>query len=415
MADGQGRLPQARQDLLTIYQAALAAVHGREAVSRDLRQHPLGRTPCRLVAIGKAAAAMTQGALDVLGDGIVEGLVITKYGHGDTALAERFTCLEAGHPVPDQASLEAGRALIEFITASPDDSDVLFLISGGSSALVEVLPQGMTLDDLAEVNQWLLGSGLAIAGMNRVRRALSCIKGGRLGGYLKGRTARQLLISDVPGDDPAVIGSGLLVPSRPLALPDDLPGWLRAYLQTDTEPTQDAAPPVETRIVACLADAKQAAAHRAATLAYATYIHDEFLAGDAEQVARTRVHELQDAAAGVHIWGGETTVTLPRRPGRGGRNQHLALVAALEMERRGLHDAVLLAVGTDGSDGPTEDAGALVDGDTCARGRLSGLDPGDHLARADAGTFLQESGDLVQTGPTGTNVMDLVLALKLGG
>lgn len=400
---------QARRDLLTIFQAGLDRVRGREAVAQHLR----GATqePTAVIAIGKAAESMCIGAQDELGANLVAGLIITKYDHGDPGrwAGTNVRLIESAHPVPDNNCLAAGRALLDFIAAQPQDRPLLFLISGGASSLVEVLRPGLTLDDLRQVNDWLLGSGLAIDQMNWVRQRLSCIKAGGLLSYVADRPCRLLLISDVPGDDPAVIGSGLMVPARPGVAGPELPCWLVDKL-VDLVPPQNSAVP-EPELVACLADALDAAEQKAVELGYVVSRHPEFLDGDAAEVAAALVQGMADATPGLHLWGGETTVRLPESPGRGGRNQQLALAAAVAMHGRG--DMLLLSGGTDGTDGPTEDAGGIVDGNTLTRVDSDAEDAGRYLAHADAGSFLEMSGDLINTGPTGTNVMDLVIGLKL--
>ena len=203
------------------------------------------------------------------------------------------------------------------------------------------------------------------------------------------------MISDVPGDDPRLIGSGLLHASP--EAPDDVPD-------------------VPFRIVASLGAACRAAAAAACTQGLKSRVVRARIDGDAAELGVRCIAALARQPAGVvQVRGGESTVRLPEHPGRGGRNQHLALAAALELERRGLHEAGLLAVGTDGIDGASSDAGALVDADTCRRGRDAGCDPDVSLARANSGTFLEAAGDLLHTGPTLTNVGDLVLGLRLGG
>lgn len=408
-----------RRHLQQVYAAALAAVDGRGCVRRALQQQPASG-PVYTVAIGKAAPAMLRGAVDTLGEALSGGLLITKHGHADgAALPDSVRLMEAGHPWPDQASLAAGEALLDFVRALPADARVLFLISGGSSSLVEVLPEDMALDELHKANDWLLGSGLDIHAVNQVRKALSCIKGGRLAQQLQGRAARVLLISDVPGDDPATIGSGLLVPEIPLAteapwnLSGGLPDWLEARLdQAPPAPEEDdpCFETVELEIVATLGDATAAAARQGRELGYNVYEHHPFIRGDALLLGRQLAAELLQGPKVLHVWGGETTVRLPNNPGRGGRNQHLALSAAVELDGR--KNVALLAAGTDGSDGPTQDAGALVDGATVRRGRMAGMNARRCLAAANAGSFLEASGDLIQTGPTGTNVMDLMLGLR---
>jgi hydroxypyruvate reductase len=225
-----------------------------------------------------------------------------------------------------------------------------------------------------------------------------------------------LAISDVPGDDPRAIGSGPLVADESLAKPlaSHLPDFVRAALDrapAAPAPGDGCFERVRFEIVARLDDAKRAAAEAAERRGYRIELMPEFIAGEAVEVGARLARRLLESQPGVvRVWGGETTVRLPPRPGRGGRNQSLALAAALELAGR--EDLFFLAAGTDGTDGPTQDAGALVDGGTVARGALHGLDARDALIRADAGTFLEASADLIHTGPTGTNVMDLILEVR---
>ncbi len=402
-----------RDNLLTLYAAALEAVEGRNCVRKYLQNNDLEEKPVVLLAIGKAAAAMAAGACDVLGERVSGGLVVTKEGHADIPLPECLTVLEAAHPVPDVRTLEAGQAVIELVSQLPQDCQLLVLTSGGASALVEALPDGIGLAELAELNRWLVGSGLSIIEMNRIRKSVSCLKGGKLAGLLKGQTATNLLISDVPGDDPAFIASGPFYRASSTPMNDKaLPDWVVAMQQQTaaiTNPTQSEQD-VPHHIVASNRIACEAAQACARQHDWPAVYHPELLEADAGAEAVSLVNMLDELPGGVHIWGGETTVQLPPEPGRGGRNQHLALVAARQLAGR--DDLWFLAAGTDGTDGPTADAGALVDGGTIARGEAEGLDISDCLARADAGAFLEASGDLVHTGPTGTNVMDLILAWK---
>ena len=405
----------ARTDLRAIFASALQAVNGRRCTAAFLSVHPPAR-PVFLVAMGKAAAAMASGALDIIGDRLGRALVVTKSGHLDSTIANdsRFTCLEAAHPVPDHRSLAAGEALLQFLGRAPDDAELLFLISGGASSLVEVLPVGVTLATLQKVNRWLLGSGLPISEVNRIRQALSCIKGGRLASLLGGRDARVLMISDVAGDDPAIIGSGLLYPAAgsPAAI-TGLPPWLEALLARygAARDAGAAGPgPVAHHLIARLDDALEAAADHARSLGYPSSIIPARLDGDAVAAGRAIIGYLADKPAGIYLWGGETTVKLSAHPGRGGRCQSLALAAAREMRHQ--EPLVMLAAGTDGTDGPGGVAGALVDPETVSRGNACGLDAQLCLDAADAGSFLAASGDLLVTGPTGTNVTDLVVALK---
>jgi hydroxypyruvate reductase len=274
----------------------------------------------------------------------------------------------------------------------------------------------MNADDLVRMNDWLLSSGMDIARMNRVRKTVSMIKGGRLANYLTGRPTVGLLISDVIGDDPAVIGSGLLAATAAdiMGLADiNLPGWFSALTElADPMPSASDAcfDNIQLHVIASLNKACAAAAAQADALGYDVFLHPDLFCCDAESTGRRLASTVIEGGPLLHVWGGETVVTLPEHPGRGGRNQHLALAAATKLQ--GHSDCLLLAAGTDGSDGPTPDAGALVDGGSLARGELDGLDARECLQAFDSGRFLEASGDLISTGPTGTNVMDIVLGLK---
>ncbi len=401
-----------RRDLLAIFAAALRAVNGARCTQHALAADaPVG--PVHLLAVGKAACAMATGAQTALGETIVDGLVVTKYGHG---AALPWPVLESGHPIPDAQSLTAGKAVVEFIAMVPPQDTILFLLSGGASSLIEQLPPAVSLGQLQALTNWLMGSGLDIESMNQLRKRVSLLKGGRMARLMAPRPVHCLMISDVPGDEPSSIASGPVVADaiadRPMAI--DLPVEIQAMV---------AAPPpapaiddscfatVRHKVIATRRDAMAAARLHAATLGYPVLLHDEFVAGDAVAVGAALAARLHAAAPNhVCVWSGETTVVLPDKPGRGGRNQNVALAAARALQGR--HDSVILAAGTDGSDGPTGDAGAVVDGETLRRGQQAGLDADDCLARADAGTFLAASSDLIDTGPTGTNVMDLMLGLR---
>jgi hydroxypyruvate reductase len=337
-------------------------------------------------AIGKAAAAMVLGAADALGARLARVLLVTKEGHvaEEVRRLEGIEVHESSHPLPDTRSLAAGTRLLAFVDEMPRSVQPLFLISGGASSLVEVLAPGVTLDELLRLNVEGLARALPIEMLNARRREVSLVKGGRLAERMRGRGALALFLSDVPGDDPAVIGSGLLGPA---GSPDD----------------------VERVIVASIDEARCAVRDRAAELVVDA--PPERFSARVERLAVQIAHETALGSAALHVWGGESVIELPEHPGRGGRNQHLALAAARLIAGR--DDVFLLAVGTDGTDGPTLDAGALVDGETCARVACAGVDVDEALRRADAGTALEAAGDLVHTGPTGTNVGDLVLGLKL--
>lgn len=374
---------QAAQQLLELYNFALNAVKGDHAVYNALMRQGTQES-CHIIAIGKAAEAMYQGVERYLDKDIKSALLISKYGYFSPELfADRkVTALEAAHPVPAESSLLAGQTLLHYLENLPAQEPLLLLISGGASSLCEVLDEGWTLDKLQTATQAKLAGGASITEINHMRKQLSKIKGGKLWQFISERPVACLLISDVQTDDPATIGSGLLFPVPPQ----------REFTWQIVASNQHMLSALQT-----------------ADLVPVT-IMPEFLEGDAEEEASNCVDFLKAQPDGIYIWGGETTVKLPENPGYGGRNQHFALAAAIALENN--PEITLLCAATDGTDGVTEDAGALVDGQTLARGRLENLDPVDCLKRADAGRFLAASGDLLHTGPTGTNVMDIVIALK---
>lgn len=410
------QIEHAREQALAIFEAGVARVKGFNAVADYLTHNPVAED-YHLISVGKAGSSMALGALSVLKNRIVSGLVITKHEHIEEELRdyEQLTCIESDHPVPGEASIRSGQALLDYIQQADSEAKFLVLISGGASSLMEVLATGMSLAKLAELNKVLLSIGYDITQMNQIRRAISHIKGGRMANYINGRETLALLISDVPGDNPAVIGSGPLSPVdediRDIQLPAEINKILQGVEFTPA-PAEELFDNLELHVIATLEDAKLAAASYADKLGLEVNIHSEFLEGDAEEKARELCEYLIHAAEpGVHIWGGETSLILPSDPGRGGRNQHLAAIAATQLIG---HDYIIfLAAGTDGTDGPTADAGGLVDATTVAKGAQQGCEISAYIEAADVGNFLDLSGDLVTTGPTGTNVMDLIIAIKL--
>ena len=374
-----------RRLLLELFDAALRAVNGREVVARALRGHG---GPVSVFAIGKAASAMALGAHEALGAAVEAMFVVTKDGHVDPALLrlERVTILESSHPVPDSRSLAAGAEFERRLAQLGAESRPVFLISGGSSSLIESLRAGCSLADLRDLNQCGLAAGLDIARLNTERAKLSRLKNGGVARLLGGRPATALFISDVPGDDPAVIGSGLL--GRDGGKDDDV---LRIVVTSVDHAVN--------RVIA-------AAQAQGLTLERRAGRFD----GPAAAVAWEFVEALRITAADGLVWGGESTVVLPPEPGRGGRNTHLALAAARLMHAE--ERLTILAAGTDGTDGPTLDAGAIVDAGTLERAELAGCDVERALRAFDSGTALECSEDLVHTGPTGTNVGDLLIGIK---
>ncbi|THH36252.1 DUF4147 domain-containing protein [Aliishimia ponticola] len=359
--------------MLSLWQAGVAAVRGAAAIRAALPD--LAEPPTRMIAVGKAACDMAAPVLDQWPD--LPALLVTKHGH-ETALPGAPRIIGAGHPIPDAASLDAGAALAEAVAAGAADDHLLMLVSGGASAVAELLPAGMTLDAWQAETEALVASGADIHAINQRRREVSQIKGGKLLAGFGGARVTTLAISDVEGDALNVIGSGIG------AAPEDAPFVFRA------------------QIVASNAIARAAA--EAAAGGQRIAANEECLYGDVTELAPALAKRLRGGAAGLYIFGGEPTVKLPDSPGRGGRNQLLALLLAREIAGRS--DIEILVAGTDGTDGPTQDAGAWVDGDTWEARAL------DYIGRADSGTFLAERNALITTGPTGTNVMDLMIARK---
>lgn len=359
---------------ISLWQAGVDAVGGYNATRDGLAG--VAR-PDRILAVGKAAADMACAALDRFGP--VPALVVTKDGHARN-LPQDVVVIEASHPVPDQRSLQAGAALRAATEQMARGSHLLLLVSGGASSLAEDLRPGISLTDLEQLNRRMLAQGLDIGAMNTRRQKLSRIKGGGLLGGFRGERVTVLAISDVPGDAIDVIGSGIG------ALP------VGHSVQADA------------RIIASNALARAAAAQaaQAANLQVqetAECLHDDYL-----QVAARLGPRLRSMPDGAMIFGGEPTVVLPKAPGRGGRNQALALALAREVS--GCGGLTIVVGGTDGTDGPTQAAGAVVTGKTWQPAAQ------DFLNRADSGTFLAQQNALLMTGPTGTNVMDLIVAIR---
>lgn len=368
-----------KQALLEIWQAAIDAVGGRAAVLNALDADD-DFAPDLIVAVGKAASGMCAGALERFPG--CPALVVTKYDHADAALraSPGVEIIESAHPIPDQHSLDAGRALLERVRAMPADSRLLVLVSGGASALAEALPEGMTLDDLRALTDDMIATGKTIGQINARRKQTSLIKGGKLIESFRGAEVRVYAISDVEGDGIETIGSGLGDCHR-------------------------ARVPARSAIVASNTIARVQAEGRARALGFEVALDEETLYGDVFELADKIGAFLREAGPGVYIWGGEPTVVLPRKPGRGGRNQSLAL--ALAEPVFGRDDIHILVAGTDGTDGPTDAAGGLVDGATWNDPEAAR----DALLRADAGAYLQSRNALFVTGPTNTNVMDLAIAI----
>ncbi|NQZ10578.1 MAG: DUF4147 domain-containing protein [Algicola sp.] len=381
----------AKAQLISLFDAAIKAVSGKQAVINALQ--PMSDfKPNQIVAVGKAASDMALGALQVVGP--VKTLVVTKYHHGAAELVLPYvTTLEAAHPIPDQNSLLAGQKLLETVNGLAKNDCLLLLVSGGASAVVECLPEDVSLEQWQTLTKDMIASGKTIAQINRKRKAVSLIKDGKLLQGFKGRQVLVLLISDVQGDDISTIGSGI--------------GDCKRVNAT-----------CETQLVATNQIARQAIvdtvnADSAERVGLEVIVNEESLYDDVYRVSKRIATLLLEGKKGLYIFGGEPTIKLPQNPGNGGRNQSLALALAGEIAGRGLivkPQITVLVAGTDGTDGPTNAAGAVVDGLTFNRFNGAQL----ALEQANAGEYLRQSESIFITGPTGTNVMDLVIGLVEG-
>lgn len=407
----------------TMIQAALAAADPYTCVLEHLRRQPIVGT-VGVLALGKAAGEMARAAEDVLDAQVVTGLVITKPGH---PTARRLPTVYGSHPVPDAGSIAAAEALLALVQRPlPPDLTWLVLLSGGGSALLTRPAEPLTLADLQATTRTLLACGAEISEINTLRKHLDTVKGGQLIDALGNRPVRLCVLSDVIGNALADIASGPLTPDPTTfadcaaildryalwaSVPPAVAAVIRAGLAGQRPDTPKPGDPRFEQVTACiLADvsiAVQGAAQAATDLGFTVQVAPHPLTGDVAAAAAQVVAALH--GPGCYLWGGETTVTLPPQPGHGGRNQQFALAAArLLAGRAHIH---LFTFATDGSDGPTDAAGASITGDTWSRALAHGLDPHRALARCDAYPLFAALGDLIRTGPTGTNVNDLTCAL----
>jgi len=397
----------ARELLVMLYDTALDAVDGRYLVNQWLRRAENKKAFTHCVAIGKASAAMLQGALDGV-PGLKSSLLICPPSKLTRQLKKNKNVISvaSSHPVPNERSIEAGQTLVKFLSDLNEDDELLFLISGGTSSLVEVLADNITLEQLQQINQYLLSSGKDIYQINAWRQQFSKIKGGGLLGSINASSVTQLLLSDVKNDRAEFIGSGLLFNSDILPETDEFLDSL-----CSPEKKETASVSVDTHIIGNIDLAKQAVYDAAKAEGLDSFIHEEFLEGDACDVADNLYKILRDAKPGIHIWGGETTVCLPDNPGVGGRNLMLALAFARQLvDTPDLH---LLSAGTDGADGNSNCAGAVVSSYTALKAGKMGFDMQREIDKANAGIVLMATDDLVQGGHSNTNVMDIIIAYKM--
>jgi glycerate 2-kinase len=408
------------RDLLeSLFKAAVAAADPERAIRGNLPERPSGRTI--VVGAGKAAAQMAR-AFEREWTGPVEGLVVTRYGHA--VPTERIEVVEASHPVPDEAGFLGARRMMSKVHGLSHDDLVVALISGGGSALLPAPAAGMSFEDEQAVNRALLASGAPISVMNVIRNELSAIKGGRLALLAAPARVATLIISDVPGDDPALVASGPTVPMpssrtearhlvalHDIALPLAAMELLASNNNPPPRPDDPRLAQNTVRLIASAAMSLEAAAAAARAHGVTAHILSDAIEGEARDVGKVIAGIAREVATRnrpfakpvVLLSGGETTVTL-RGKGKGGRNAEFLLAFALAIE--GLEGITALAADTDGIDGTEDNAGAIADGTTATRIRAAGLDPRAALAANDAYTAFSAIGDLVVTGPTGTNVND---------
>ncbi len=439
-----------RRHALEIMDAAISAVAPESAVKRNLRlkknilcagEHELDITRFRRIVVvgaGKASAAMARAVEHELGDRISDGLVVVKYGHSVDLKKVRIK--EAGHPVPDIEGLKGAEEVLSMLDGCGEGDLVISLISGGGSALLPMPANGISLEEKQKVSRILLACGADIHEMNAVRKHLSKTKGGLLARAAYPATVVNLMLSDVVGDDIDVIASGPFVPDRSTFadalkvierynIEQDMPEVVIKHLEMGTDGAIEETPglgdPVFDRVVnmviASNITACRAALEKAKDMGYNTLVLSSMIEGNTVDVAGVHVAIAREIirssmpveAPACIISGGETTVVV-RGDGLGGRNQEFALYSAGLIS--GLEDDVVIAsLGTDGTDGPTDAAGGIVDPLTESRGRKKGLDLNHYLDTNDSYHYLSTTGDLVKTGPTLTNVMDIHLVLVASG
>jgi hydroxypyruvate reductase len=434
-----------RKHALAIFRAVLDASDPVEAVLRHLRldgrtliagkrRYPLDRfRAIHVIGAGKASAAMARAVERLLGRSIAGGLINVKYGH--TAPLKRIALNECGHPLPDAAGVDGAARIARLAEAAGPADLVIALISGGGSALAPAPAPPITLEEKQATTKLLLACGASIHEINALRKHISVLKGGQLARLAAPAAVLCLMLSDVIGDDMDVIGSGPTAPDASTfasaraildkyGLLDRVPASVRERIEAGVKGAIPETPKpgdplfarVQNLVVGSNALAVEAAARKARALGYRALVLSSMIEGETRDVARVHAAIAKQIRAtgqplkppACVISGGETTVTL-RGDGLGGRNQEFALAAALDIAS--LPDVVVLSGGTDGTDGPTDAAGALATGTTLARAAAAGLDAPAALARNDSYRFFDPLGDLIKTGPTNTNVMDVRLVL----
>jgi hydroxypyruvate reductase len=416
-----------------LQRAALSAVDPQAAIHRHVcrtgnelvvadRRYDLNAYE-RVFAIGggKAAVSMAAAVVDILGERLTRGTVVTKYEHARDWSQPAFQVIEAGHPVPDEDSVRGAQAVAELAQRATEHDLVICLISGGGSALLTRPAEGLTLDDFQRLTGTLLRSGATINELNAVRKHCSGIKGGNLARLAAPAQLVTLILSDVVGDPLDVIASGPTVPDSTTVV--EAQEVLDRYGIEDSVPLLETPKPgdpiferVQNVIVGSNRLAALAALEEARAAGFDALLLGTYIEGEAREVAQVAAALAKGMRAdgdplsppACLVWGGETTVTI-RGYGKGGRNQELALAAALALD--GWSGVLVMALATDGTDGPTDAAGAVATGATMARARALGLNGRAALEANDSYRFFDALGDLIRTGPTGTNVNDLLFAL----
>ena len=434
-----------RKDAIHIFSGGLEAVEPEAAVKKYCRREGNRLMVHReaydlkefknifVIGAGKAGAPMARAVEEALGDRITEGVINVKYGH--LAALNRTKAIEAGHPVPDKAGLEGTRAILDVASRAEEKDLVLCLISGGGSALLPFPAEGLSLQDKQDTTKVLLACGATIHEINSVRKHISGVKGGGLARAAYPATLISLILSDVVGDDLDVIASGPTVPDSSNfqdcmsifdkygiqeKVPETVLDHVRKGIEGRVPETPKPADPVFTRTKSVIVGSNLAcvlaAEKKARGLGYHTLVLSTMIEGETREVALVHTGIAKEISKSGHplsppacvLSGGETTVTITGQ-GLGGRNQEFVLAAAMGLDGR--EGIVVLSAGTDGTDGPTDAAGAVADVRTIQRAEALGLKPSDFLFNNDAYHFFEKLGDLVKTGPTNTNVMDLRIIL----
>ena len=396
--------PEYQSQVIDIWRAGVAAVKGEVATRQGMER--MGHCHWdRVLAVGKAASSMMLGAKGFIADQ-GKGLVVTKYGHIESEIKNdhRITIIESAHPEPDERSLQAGTAMEEFVDSVSSDHSLLVLVSGGASALAEVLNDGMDLSQLKKLTNELLDDGYSIDQINHIRIGISKIKGGKLLRHCRAKKMQVLGISDIPSDDEKLIGSGIAALSPAVVAPFSIPTSIARLMESRDDNIDIDQTRYQCELIATNEIARNAAMAAAEKKSLNVIVSEQRLSGDIMSLADDLAQKLIKGPPGLYIWGGEPTVKLPKIKGYGGRNQSLGLALALALRSTNCRYVGVIA-GTDGTDGPTHAAGALIDSEM----DLDGADAA--IVHADAGTWLDQNDHLFVTGPTGTNVMDLAVLL----